>query len=75
LADYIIRKNPSTEPSTTLSQRWYREGFASFPLATPLDPANSFTMVVFFLDGSTLVDQPFVLFPAPIFENRGTVQK
>ena len=33
-----------------------------FPLATPLDPANGFTMVVFFLDGSTLVNHPFVLF-------------
>jgi hypothetical protein len=50
-------------------------GFASFPLATPLDPANGFTMVVFFLDGSTLVDQPFVLLPAPIFEHKGTVEK
>ena len=57
---YIIRKNPSTEPSTTPSQRWNWEGFASFPLATPLDPANGFTMVVFFLDGLTLVDHPFV---------------
>ncbi len=33
-----------------------------FPLATPLDLANGFTMVVFFLDGSTLVNHPFVLF-------------
>jgi hypothetical protein len=71
----MIKKNPSTEPSTTPSRRCYREGFASFPLATPLDPANGFTMVVFFLDGSTLVDQPFVLFPAPILEHKGTVQK
>ena len=59
---YIIRKKPLTAPSTIPLRRWYREGFASFPLATPLDPANGFTMVVFFLDGSILVNHPFVLF-------------
>jgi hypothetical protein len=49
-------------PSTTPSQKWYQEGFALFPLATLLDPGNSFTMVVFLLDDATLVDHPFVLF-------------
>jgi hypothetical protein len=47
-ADYIITYNHSTAPSLIPSRWWNREGFASFAEATPLDPANDSTMVVFF---------------------------
>ena len=48
-------------------RRAHREGVARgrrlyFKISMPLDLANGFTMVVFFLDGSILVNHPFVLF-------------